>query len=120
MKTSVVTVLLAALQLQHCNAWTTSSSARLSYRLGAARGCESVSDSFSSRRGFFAKTSAAVAAASLIVSSGSVSPVNAADDEIIDVYFGCGKFCITQLTSSGQVSAHVSLVSLRVLLARTA
>ncbi|KAL7512202.1 hypothetical protein ACHAXN_009181 [Cyclotella atomus] len=75
--------------LQYCSAWTVSpnTSARLPSQLGAAKsGDESAQPS---RRDFLRKTSAA---ASFAVSLGLSSPGNAADDELIDVYFGCGCF----------------------------
>ena len=83
---------LALHLLNDCNAWTTNySKVRKTTQLGVSNlGPRSLA-----RRDFFQKSSATVASL-MIASLGSTSSRAAGDDELIDVYFGCGTkiYCI--------------------------
>ena len=83
---SLVLFVTATLR-QQCYAWTAQPRTRLPSHLAASKSeSERITDT---RRDFMAKSSAV--ATSLLVSTERPTVSTAAEDELIDVYFGCGK-----------------------------
>lgn len=94
---SVLSFSFSTFLLQPCQAWTGSS--RPTSQIDALRGSPS-------RRDFLAKTSEVAAA--LLVTTALSSPSVAVNDDLIDVYFGCGKafavFSTLSITSNALIS----------------
>lgn len=90
--TLMTVAIVGFLQLQCCSAWTTNLSpttARLPSRLGAEK-IDLDGNDASSRRSFL-QTASVIVASSIITNSGFAN-ADSGDDELINVYFGCGCF----------------------------